>query len=168
MRIPFTLKRTARKIPGVLKFKRALEKLLGRETGPNPDGMKARSLVKSIEDFRLEDTPVGSGVRLSPDLRDRVVSRFSKRAEEFFRELGLPVEGVSSDVQEFFESPIPRVMIEGAQQATEETCGSTFLQPNWSREQSSKAEFGWEDLSIPFERLLPPRLCTPSTLTSVD
>ena len=104
MRIPFTLKRTARKIPGVLKFKRALERLLGRETGPNPDGMKARSLVKSIEDFRLEDTPVGSGVRLSPDLRDRVVSRFSKRAEEFFRELGLPVEGVSSDVQEFFES----------------------------------------------------------------
>lgn len=107
MKIPLALKRTARKIPGMLRLKKSLDRLLGREidSSPDPDGMSARSLVKSVDDFRLDDAPVGSDVRLSPDLRDRVVSRFSERAEKFLSgELGLSVKGVSSDVKNFFES----------------------------------------------------------------
>jgi len=96
----------ARKIPGLGRIQRFLDELLGRghsDAEPDPDGMHARTLVGNIENFRLQDLPVGSSVRLSPGLRDRVLLSFAKRAEEFLsKELDLSVEGIDSDVEDFF------------------------------------------------------------------
>ena len=65
--------------------------------------MQEMSLLENIDHFRLNDGEVGSGVRMSSSLKNRVLTRFADRAENFLsEELGFSIEEVESDITRFF------------------------------------------------------------------